>query len=231
MSMKSNVLLRVCSLLILLVSVFPVSQAGARAASAPPPVDMFQLPWDQGIAWYAIDGIDNGTKRPASSSHNYRLGGAIDFAPRTNMRTGENTSNFWVTAAADGTVVATSGCYVSIAHAGGWLTQYQFLGNIQVRLGDAVTRNQRLGIIADGVRYPYCAGYQEINIPHLHFMLRPSMVDATFAGWLVKYNSLFNSTTFTKNGTTVGLNRLLMNSMDPRPHRRLLRSRQRHRQT
>lgn len=217
MSMKSNVWLRACSLLILLVSMIPVGQAGALDASVPPPVDMFQLPWDQGIAWYAIDGIDNGIKRPASSSHNYRLGGAIDFAPHLNMVTGENTSNFWVTAAASGTVVATATCYVTLAHANGWVTQYQFLGNIQVRLGDVVERNQRLGVIADGVRYRYCPGYQEINIPHLHFIMRPSIIDATLAGWLVKYNSLFNSTTFTKNGTTVGLNKPLMNTMDVAP--------------
>lgn len=214
MSMKSNVWLRVCSLLILLISMVPASQAGAIAASAPPPVDMFQLPWDQGIAWYAIDGIDNGTRRPTSSSHNYLLGGAIDFAPHLNMRTGENTSTFWVTAAAAGTVVATSTCYITLSHANGWVTQYQFLANIQVRLGDTVARNQRIGIIADGVRYPYCPGYQEINVPHLHFMLRPSIIDASFAGWQVKYNSFFNSTTFTKNGTTLGLNRALLNTMD-----------------
>jgi murein DD-endopeptidase MepM/ murein hydrolase activator NlpD len=217
MSMKFNMWLRVCSLLILLVSMIPVGQAGALAASAPPPVDMFQLPWDLGIAWYAIDGIDNGLRRPASSSHNYHLGGAIDFAPHLNMVTGENTSNFWVTAAAAGTVVATSTCYVTISHANGWVSQYQFLANIQVRLGDAVARNQRIGIIADGVRNPYCPGYQEINVPHLHFILRPSMIDASFAGWQVKYNSFFNSTTFTKNGTTLGLNRALLNTMDGVP--------------
>lgn len=217
MAIKSNGWLRVCSLLILLVSMIPAGQAGALAASAPPPVDMFQLPWDLGIAWYAIDGIDNGLRRPASSSHNYRLGGAIDFAPHLNMVTGENTSNFWVTAAAAGTVVGTSTCYVTISHANGWVSQYQFLANIQVRLGDAVARNQRIGIIADGVRNPYCPGYQEINVPHLHFTLRPSIIDASFAGWQVKYNSFFNSTTFTKNGTTLGLNRALLNTIDGLP--------------
>ena len=119
---------------------------------------MFQLPWDQGIAWVAIDGIDNGSKLPLNSSHNYHLGGAIDFAPRVKMFTGEDTSKFWVTAAAAGTVIQTSSCDVTIAHAGGWVTQYQFLGNIQVKLGDAVARNQRLAVIADGVRLKYCPG-------------------------------------------------------------------------
>ena len=150
--MKSKYLLRTVSLLILLVLLFPVNYAGALAAPPLPPVDMFQLPWDQGIAWVAIDGFDNGSKRPVSSSHNHKLGGAIDFAPKSTMITGENTSNFWVTAAAAGIVVETSNCHISIAHENGWLTQYQFLGNIQVQLGDSVSRNQRLGIIADGIR-------------------------------------------------------------------------------
>jgi murein DD-endopeptidase MepM/ murein hydrolase activator NlpD len=114
-----------------------------------------------------------------------------------------------VTAAAAGTVVATSFCYVTLAHAGGWITQYQFLGNIQVKLGDVVARNQRLATIADGVRQRYCPGYEEINVPHLHFMLRPSTIGATLAGWQVNYNSLLNRTTFTKGLITVGLNQPL----------------------
>jgi hypothetical protein len=209
--MKSNSLLRVVSLLVLLASLVPVTHVGALSPSLAPPEDMFQLPWDQGVAWMAIDGIDNGWKRPTTSSHNYTVGGAIDFAPRATMFTGEDTSNFWVTAAASGVVVGISSCHVRIAHDSGWTTEYQFLGNIQVNLGDAVDRNQRLGIIADGVKYKYCPGYLEPNVPHLHFMLRPSLIGATFAGWQVKYNSLFNSTTFTKDGTTVGLLKPLMN--------------------
>lgn len=212
--MKSKYFLRVISLLALFISFLPANNAGALASTAPPPVDMFQLPWDQGLAWFAIDGIDNGSKRPASSSHNYKLGGAIDFAPHNNMVTGENTSNFWVTAAAAGTVIQTASCYVTIAHENGWITQYQFLGNIQVKLGDAVARNQRLAVIADGVRQKYCPGFQDINVPHLHFILRPSIVGATFAGWEVKYSSLFNRTTFTKGSTTVGLFKPLLNVFD-----------------
>ena len=86
--MKSNNLLRAMSLLILLVSFFPADTAGALASTAPPPAELFQLPWDQGIAWMAIDGLDNGTKRPLDSSHQFTVGGAIDFAPRKDMRWG-----------------------------------------------------------------------------------------------------------------------------------------------
>lgn len=212
--MKSKHLLRVVSLLVLMVSLFPSNAATALTAQAVPPVNMFQLPWDQGIAWVAIDGIDNGSKRPLTSSHNYSLGGAIDFAPKSHMVTGENTSTYWVTAAAAGTVIEISSCHMKIAHASGWLTEYQFLGNIQVKLGDTVARNQRLGIIADGVKYKYCAGSQEINVPHLHFMLRPSIIGASFAGWEVGYNRLFNYTFFRKNGSTVSLFKPLLNVFD-----------------
>jgi len=208
----SKKMLRWFSLLVLMASFIPASQIAVAAPELAPPVDMFQLPWDQGIAWYAIDGIDNGTRRPLSSSHHYSLGGAIDFAPRTDLKTGENTSNYWVTAAASGMVVEISTCHMKVAHSGGWLTEYQFLGNIQVKLGDAVAQNQRLGIIADGVRYRYCTGYVEPNVPHLHFMLRPTLIGASFAGWQVNYSSSVNSTTFTRNSETVGLFRPLLNA-------------------
>jgi len=215
--MKFKNLLRGMSLLVLLVSLIPASSIAVAAPVKVPPVDMFQLPWDQGLAWYAIDGVDNGTKRPVSSSHNYKIGGAIDFAPRTDMKTGDDTSNIWVAAAAAGTVVEISSCHMKIAHSDGWISEYQFLGNIQVKLGDAVAQNQRLGIIADGVKYRYCLGYVEPNTPHLHFILRPSIIGATFAGWQVNYSSFWNSTTFTKDGTTVGLFKLLLNAPGSTP--------------
>lgn len=217
MSTRIKNLFRVMSLFVLVVSFIPVNQVVFAATTTPPPADMFQLPWDQGLAWVAIDGIDNTSERPASSSHNYLLGGAIDFAPHNNMITGENTSNFWVAAAAAGTVVGISSCHIILDHGNGWLTQYQFLGNIQVKLGDTVAQNQRLGIIADGVRIKYCPGSVDPNVPHLHFMLRPTMIGATFAGWLVKYNWFFNSTSFTRNGTTVGLYKPLLNAPVAQP--------------
>ena len=210
--MKLKHLPRAILLLILLASFLPVGDAVALSAASIPPADFFQLPWEQGLAWYAIDGIDNGSRRPLSSSHNHKVGGAIDFAPRINMFRGEDTSNFWVTAAGPGTVVATSTCHVILDHGNGWITQYQFLGNIQVNLGQTVERNQHLGIIADGIRYKFCLGSVEPDIPHLHFMLRPTLVGATFAGWEINYYSFFSSTTFTKDGATVGLYKPLLNT-------------------
>lgn len=211
--MNHKYLLRAITLLGLLVSFVPASIVSAQPVSAPP-ADFFQLPWDQGIAWVAIDGIDNGTKRPLSSSHHYSVGGAIDFAPRSNMVKGEDTSNFWTAAAGAGTVVGISKCHIIIDHRNGWVTQYQFLANIQVQLGAQVERNQRLGIIADGVRNPFCPGSTEPNVPHLHFMLRPTIVGATFAGWTVNYLPVLNKTTFLKNGQAVGLFKPLLNVFD-----------------
>ncbi len=212
--MKSKTLLRAISLLVLLVSFLPAGVAGALAPTTLPPADMFQLPWDQGLAWMAIDGLDNGTKRPLDSSHQYKVGGAIDFAPRKDMRVGENTSNFWVTAAAAGTVIEKSFCHLKISHEGGWISEYQFLANVQVKVGDPVYRNQRLGIIANGRTQKFCPGSKEINIPHLHFMLRPTLRDVTFAGWKIDYLPLFNRTSFTKNGETLGLFKLLLNVLE-----------------
>ena len=213
--MKSNYLFRAISVLVLLIAFLPFNDAVAKAFLGPEPDNMFQLPWELGKAWVALDGIDNGSRRPVSSSHNFSLGGAIDFAPRIRMVTGEDTSNFWVTAAAAGTVTQKSTCYVTITHSNGWTTQYMFLGNIQVQQGEVVERNDRLGIIADGVKYKYCPGFQEINVPHLHFMLRPSLSAVKLAGWEIGYSPFFNRTTFTKGLESVGLYKPLLNAMDP----------------
>ena len=121
--MKSRYLLRVICLLALLASFVPAGNASALVPTAVPPADMFQLPWEQGLSWVAIDGLDNGTKRPLSSSHHFTVGGAIDFAPHNNMVKGENTSTFWTTAAAAGTVVGTSSCHIILDHSNGWITQ------------------------------------------------------------------------------------------------------------
>jgi len=212
--MKSRNSLRAISLLALLVSFIPAGNARALAPAALPPADMFQLPWEQGASWVAYDGFDNGTKRLLNSPHNYHNGGALDFAPHANMRLGEDTSNAWVAAAAAGTVVEISFCHLKINHGNGWITEYQFLANIQVNLGDAVFRNQRLAVIANGTTQKFCPPAREPDIPHVHFVLRPEMRDATFSGWVVNYLPLFNRTTFTKNGQTLGSFQPILNSID-----------------
>ena len=207
-------LLRGLSLLVLLVSFIPIYQP-AQAQSILPPVDMFQLPWDQGIAWVAIDGFDDGSDRPLGSPHNFHNGGAVDFAPRPVMFRGEDTSNFWVTAAAAGTISEISKCHLKINHGNGFITEYQHLANVQVHLGDTVARNQRLAIIANASsRQPVCPGSEPPDIPHLHFVLRPTMVGATFAGWQFKYNAFWNTTTFAKDGKIVTLFKPLLNVLD-----------------
>ncbi|WKZ46118.1 MAG: PQQ-dependent sugar dehydrogenase [Anaerolineales bacterium] len=212
----SSKLMRVASVLILLALLTPAHHP-ALAAPPLPPVDMFQLPWELGKAWVAYEGFDNGLRRHAGSPHNYNNGGAVDFAPHPKMKKGEDTSQAWVTAAAAGTVVATSSCHLIIAHADGWITQYQHLANFQVKLGDAVQRNQRLAVIANASTQPVCLGSVDTDTPHLHFSLRPNMVGATFAGWEFKYNALFNSTTFVKNGNSLGLFQPLLNEMSSAP--------------
>ncbi len=209
----SNKMFRAASLLIMLASLIPIAHP-AFAAPVLPPVDMFQLPWELGKAWVAYDGFDNGSRRPTGSPHNFNNGGAIDFAPHANMQKGEDTSNAWVTAVADGTVVAFSTCRLVIAHSGGWSSEYQHIANVQVKLGDAVTRNQRLAVIANAsAQQPVCRGSEDQDTPHLHFSVRPNMVGAAFAGWEFKYNSLFNVTTFIKNGQSLGLFKPLLNEM------------------
>lgn len=54
--MNPNHSLRGIVLLVLIALVFPMGVISAVAAANVPPADMFQLPWDLGIAWVAIDG-------------------------------------------------------------------------------------------------------------------------------------------------------------------------------
>jgi murein DD-endopeptidase MepM/ murein hydrolase activator NlpD len=122
-----------------------------------------------------------------------------------------------VAAAADGKIVEISKCHVKVAHANGWVSEYQHLANIQVKLGDVVARNQKLAVIANALSQPVCPGSEPPDIPHLHFTLRPNMVGATFVGWEFRYNWFWNSTTFRKNGQTLGLNKPLLNVFDTQP--------------
>ncbi|MCE9646272.1 MAG: peptidoglycan DD-metalloendopeptidase family protein [Chloroflexi bacterium] len=209
---KNNQPVRIFVFLALMVSVI-LSPDTARALAgqfAPPPVDMFQLPWEQGASWVAFDGFDNGTRRSETSPHYFKLGGAVDFAPHANMVIGESTANAWVTAAAAGTVTTVTSCYIIIDHGNGWTTEYWHLANIQVVNAQKVYRNQRLGVIADNVTQQVCPGNEHPG-PHLHFVMRPSMKDTVFSGWTINYNVITNLTTFTKNGQTVNRDQPILN--------------------
>ena len=201
--MKSKKFFWVAGLLALMVALIPLGYAQAQLlANNTPPADMFQLPWEQGEAWIVLDGLDNGTRRGDGTAHDYRVGGAVDFTPNKDVHVGVDTSNFWVTATAAGTITDQSSCYIKINHGNGWITEYQHLDNLQVSLGEAVYRNQRLGVIADNIEVESCPG-NKFPYPHLHYTLRPAMRDVTLAGWLIEYNPLLNRTSFTKNGVTI----------------------------
>jgi hypothetical protein len=195
--MKYKYLPQIIILLALLASFIP-GNANALLSTAPP-VDMFQLPWTQGESWIAMDGFDNGTKRLETSPHNYQMGGAVDFTPNSSVYVGMDTSNFWVTAAAAGTVFEISSCHMKIDHGNGWTTEYWHLDKLQVAKGAYVYRNQRLGIIANSKDQKVCTG-NEYPGPHLHFVMRPKMIETIFSGWLIKYNTKTNVTTFEKSG-------------------------------
>ncbi|MDO9302213.1 MAG: M23 family metallopeptidase, partial [Anaerolineales bacterium] len=202
--MKNKYLPQVLILLALLVSLIPGN------ANAAPPADVFQWPWSQGESWIAMDGFDNGIKRLPTSPHNYKMGGAVDFAPHVGMKIGEDTSNFWVTAAAAGTVFETSSCHMKIDHGNGWITEYWHLDNLQVTKGTFVYRNQRLAVIADSKYQNVCAG-NEYPGPHLHFVMRPKMIETVFSGWVINYNVFTNKTTFTKTGQTLSSYQPILN--------------------
>jgi len=208
MIVKPKYVLQLIVLFALLASLVPGSVSAL--AAAPPPVDIFQLPWEQGLSWIAMDGFDNGIRRLSTSPHNYKMGGAVDFAPHVNMKIGEDTSNFWVTAAAAGTIIETSTCHVKIDHGNGWITEYWHLDKLQVVKGAAVYRNQRLGIIADSKYQKVCVG-NEFPGPHLHFVMRPIMKQTVFAGWSINYNTITNITNFSKSGETVGSYQPILN--------------------
>lgn len=194
---------------IFLAGLFPVQVQ----ALAIPPENMFQLPWERGLAWIAMDTIDNGTKRLPTSPHNYKMGGALDFAPHVGMKIGEDTSNAWVTAAAGGTVYEVSYCHVKINHGNGWTSEYYHLANVQVQVGTIVAQNQHLGIIDNNAQGQVCLG----NIwpgPHVHFVIRPNLVGATLAGWQVNYNVKKNQTTFNKYGQSLGSYQPILNDFD-----------------
>ena len=210
--MKFKHFFQAITLLALLVSLLPSGNASAQVGSVPP-ADIFQLPWTQGEAWISMDGFDNGSRRLPTSPHNYKMGGAVDFTPNRNVYIGMDTSNFWVRAAAAGTVFETSSCHIKIDHGNGWTTEYWHLDNLQVKKGDLVYRNQRLGIIANSKYQKVCVG-NEYPGPHLHFVMRPNMIKTIFAGWGINYNSLTNKTSFTKAGKTVNSYEPILNVPD-----------------
>ena len=166
----------------------------------------YQLPFEENQTWVAVGGFcaQNNSDRPDCTSGNHydRIGGAVDFAPRSNMSWGEDTSNAWVVAAAFGTVTTALECYVVVAHENGSATHYLHLDNIRVKTGDRVLPNQRLGVIASTKAAATGCTTARADAPHLHFTVRPDTEGASFSGWTVSYDSQADRTSFTKGTQT-----------------------------
>jgi len=170
----------------------------------------FQMPYQLGESWVVVGGFSNGSGndgRDKTSPHYYKNGGALDFAPRNNMRIGEDTKDMWVVAIAPGTVIDKKDCYVQIDH-NSVKVEYYHLANVQgdISIGKGVFANQKLGVIANNSKQALCNGGRW-EAPHLHFKIYPNMEGQSLAGWVIHYdprldNPTHDSTTFTKGGST-----------------------------
>ena len=165
----------------------------------------FQWPWTFGQQWQITQG-----------PHSTNLSG-LDMNPR-GMSWGESAQE-WVVAAAAGTVVEASNCFVKIQHANGWSTGYVHMGNVQVSQGSSVNKNDRIGIIGTNQSSAQCGGFADG--PHLHFKLykdnvETSIIGTIFSSWTVGVEDGYTATNgkrslYTKGGVTKHIFELLDN--------------------
>lgn len=124
-----------------------------------PPSNLMQMPWRQGYWW-----IPNGAHSNTGSG--YPLS-SIDVSydwPWWNSRT------YSVAAAHSGRVRVFSRCQVRVTHSSGWATNYYHMSGIQVKNGQWVNRNTKLGNYASDRGTALCQGGSSTG-PHLHFSL------------------------------------------------------------
>jgi hypothetical protein len=170
-------LLHTAPLLVLAVALLgalSVREAEAEQTSA------LWLPWEGGALWtytqgphgVGTEGIDlqppDASGKPCEAWH----------------------SSFWITAAADGTVLAEKANTLEIDHGNGLVSGYFHIEHEQVKPGDKVAAGQKIGLpgcCPDGWGVNGCWS----TAPHLHFYttyrgFRQSIVGLNLGGWRVQ---------------------------------------------
>jgi hypothetical protein len=168
------------------------------------------LPWPGGGIWYYTGGPHCDERKPQETCPSGAVRHAIDFSPleQKTCPAGNHPeiklTNRWVVAAAPGKVVKWSPSQIEIQHQGGLRTGYGHLADLQVKLGDPITKGKQLG-------HPSCAiepGQRTTGI-HLHFYFKFSTGELAtklpahkqvLSGWTI-YNAALNyDGTMTKQG-------------------------------
>jgi LasA protease len=122
-------------------------------------IPQMQWPWRAGYSW-----TPNGPHSHTGSG--YPLS-SIDVSYDWPSWGGQTYS---VTAAHDGKVSVFSRCQLRVTHPDGWATNYYHMDGIDVRDGDWVDKNQRIGTYASQKNVALCQGGSSTG-PHLHFSL------------------------------------------------------------
>lgn len=134
-----------------------------RSAAAASEGPQFRLPWEDGIAWQAGESGFHG------------VNDALDFFPPDTPLGGAFTctwyedwtlqeSDYWILAAAAGTVAEIGEAYVLLDHGDGWTSRYYHLAEPQVHAGETVIPGMRLG-------HPSTLGECTTG-PHVHFWVQ-----------------------------------------------------------
>ncbi|OZG69747.1 metalloendopeptidase [Hahella sp. CCB-MM4] len=184
----------------------------AYSQSLVPPANMFQLPYPVGEYWYF------GGAHTYTGSGSYPLS-SLDF--NNGGYWGSDTSNKWAVAAAGGTAIRHSSCFVEVLHEGGWSTTYYHLDNIQFSNRQSVSRNQKLANYANNRSQALCDGGSSTG-PHQHFSLKYNgsyyhLDGVSLSGYQVKtgrnsYDSDCNYFWLSKDGAKHCSGRSLYNS-------------------
>lgn len=138
-----------------------------------PPVGLLQLPYPIGEAWrfggtHTAGGSCPDSSYPSCASN--AIFSSLDFQKRIEGW-GSDTSDAFISAAHDGTVVVNSTCSVEIISPNGWSTSYYHLDNIQVTTGQTVLANEPVANYANNHAQATCEGGITSG-PHMHFSLK-----------------------------------------------------------